>query len=78
MARRPLGLRQAATTHHELGDTWHEAPALDGLGSALLDEDPSAARRCWAEALRLPAGFDDPRAGAARRSLERRLGGAQQ
>ncbi|GHE45682.1 ATP-binding protein [Streptomyces capitiformicae] len=65
--------RQAATTHHELGDAWHEALALDGLGSALLDEDPQATRRHWAEALRLLADFDDPRATTARDSLERRL-----
>ncbi|KUO16971.1 hypothetical protein AQJ91_33370 [Streptomyces dysideae] len=66
--------RQAATSHRELGDAWHEALALDGLGSALLDEDPQAARRHWAEALRLLSDFDDPRAAATRGSLERRLG----
>ncbi|MFJ9585690.1 ATP-binding protein [Streptomyces acidicola] len=65
--------RQAATTHRELGDTWHEALALDGLGSALLDEDPQAARQYWAEALTLVAAFDDPRAATTRTSLERRL-----
>jgi hypothetical protein len=40
----------------------------------LLDEDPQAARRHWAEALRLLSDFDDPRAAATRGSLEHRLG----
>lgn len=65
--------RQAATTHRELGDPWHEALALDGLGSALLDENPQSSRRHWAEAMRLLADFDDPRAARTRASLESRL-----
>ncbi|WP_199836133.1 tetratricopeptide repeat protein [Streptomyces sp. TP-A0356] len=67
--------RQAAAAHHDLGDVWHEALALDGLGQALLEEAPAAARQHWAEALRLLAAYDDPRAVATRNSLERRLAG---
>ncbi|MCX4763762.1 tetratricopeptide repeat protein [Streptomyces sp. NBC_01275] len=68
--------RQAAAAHHGLHDAWHEALALDGLGSALLDESPEAwrtARRHWAEALRLLSDFDDPRATTMRDGLEHRL-----
>ncbi|MCX4906177.1 tetratricopeptide repeat protein [Streptomyces sp. NBC_00878] len=65
--------RQAAVTHRDLGDIWHEALALDGLGAALLDETPEAARQHWTEALRLLADYDDPRAAATRNSLEHRL-----
>ena len=65
--------RQAVAAHHELGDTWDEAMALDGLAVALLDKDPDAAVRHWTEALRLLAGYDDPRAVAARGDIERKL-----
>lgn len=59
--------RQAAAAHRELGDVWHEARALDGLAGALRDDGrPEEARRCWDEALRLLATFDDPRADALR------------
>ncbi|MER6128272.1 tetratricopeptide repeat protein [Streptomyces sp. NPDC001795] len=65
--------RQAAATHRDLGDAWHEALSLDGLGTALLDEDPDAARRYWTKALSLLVDYDDPRAAATRTSLEHRL-----
>ncbi|RAJ69076.1 NB-ARC domain-containing protein [Streptomyces sp. Amel2xB2] len=62
--------RQAAAAHRELGDAWHEALALDGLATALGDDDPQAARRHRADALSLVAAFDDPRAAAFRERLE--------
>ncbi|MEU5728912.1 tetratricopeptide repeat protein [Streptomyces antimycoticus] len=65
--------RQAASTHRDLDDEWHQALALDGLASAVLGENPEAARRHWAEALRLIADFSDPRAVAVREAIERRL-----
>jgi len=65
--------RQAAVAHRALGDAWHEAIALDGLATALIDDDPDAARRHWSEALRLLADYDDPRAVAVRGDVERRL-----
>jgi tetratricopeptide (TPR) repeat protein len=65
--------RQAATAHRALEDAWHEAVALDGLATAVLGDDPEAARRHWAEALRLLADYNDPRATALRGDVERRL-----
>ncbi|MFF3753383.1 tetratricopeptide repeat protein [Streptomyces sp. NPDC002018] len=64
--------RRAAAVHHELGDTWDEAMALDGLAEALAAEEPQAALGHWADALRLLAGYDDPRAVAARERMESR------
>lgn len=66
--------RQAATAHHELGDAWNEALSLDGLAQSLRSRDPQSARQHWAEALRLLADYDDPRAAAQRNRIERRLG----
>ncbi|MFI0821552.1 hypothetical protein ACH4TX_39180 [Streptomyces sp. NPDC021098] len=66
--------RQAAAAHRTLGDAWHEAIALDGLADALLGDDPEAARRHWAEALRLLGDYDGPRAVAMRGAVEHRLG----
>ncbi|MER6143095.1 tetratricopeptide repeat protein [Streptomyces sparsogenes] len=65
--------RQAAPVHRDLGDAWHQALALAGLGSAVRGECPEEARRHWAEALRLLAEFDDPRAMAVREGIERWL-----
>ncbi|WP_264349577.1 ATP-binding protein [Streptomyces milbemycinicus] len=65
--------RQAASTHRELRDEWHQALALDGLGSAVLGESPEEARRHWTQALRFLADFDDPRAVAAREDIERQM-----
>ncbi|MFF5114045.1 hypothetical protein [Streptosporangium sp. NPDC000509] len=71
----PIPCRRTSTVHHELGDTWHEALALDGLGAALLDEDPEAADRHWTMALGLLADYDDPRAVAIRTRIESRVTG---
>jgi hypothetical protein len=66
--------RLAATTHHELGDAWHEALAREGLAEALhAAGSPEEARAEWAEAARLVAGFDDARARGVRERVERRL-----
>ncbi|NIY66094.1 ATP-binding protein [Streptomyces malaysiensis] len=61
--------RRAAAVHRELDDLWHAALALDGLAGALREADEGdgtgaaeEARRCWAEALRALASYDDPRA----------------
>ncbi|WP_405984481.1 ATP-binding protein [Streptomyces sp. NBC_00872] len=67
--------RRAADVHHELGDTWDEAMALDGLAEAVIVDDPEAARTHWTDALRLLAGYDDPRAVAARERAEGRRAG---
>jgi tetratricopeptide (TPR) repeat protein len=67
--------RRAAAAHHELGDTWNEAQALDGLATALCAEEPERAREHWDEALRLLAGYDDPRAVRMRDGIGDRLGG---
>ncbi|MEV7682698.1 tetratricopeptide repeat protein [Streptomyces sp. NPDC088341] len=67
--------RRAADVHHQLGDTWDEAMALDGLAEAVVVDDPEAARTHWTDALRLLAGYDDPRAVAARERAESRRAG---
>ncbi|MFE6049357.1 ATP-binding protein [Kitasatospora sp. NPDC056446] len=64
-------LRRAAAAHHGLADRWHEALALDALAEALLADDPQAARRHREDALALLAGYDDPRAAAARDRIAR-------
>ncbi|MFE7126438.1 hypothetical protein [Streptomyces sp. NPDC057617] len=64
--------RRAAAVHRAFGDTWDEAMALDGLAEALVIDDPEAARTHWADALGLLAGYDDPRAVAARTRIESR------
>ncbi|WP_329062375.1 hypothetical protein [Streptomyces sp. NBC_01429] len=69
--------RLAATAHRELGESWEEAQALDGLAAARLDDDPAAALRHWTRALRLLDGYDDPRAAAARERVERGLAQAE-
>ncbi|MDT0342278.1 ATP-binding protein [Streptomyces litchfieldiae] len=61
--------RQAAAAFHDLGDPWHEALARDDLARALRDERPDRAREHWAEALRLLAGYDDPRAVTTRERI---------
>ncbi|MFI2210207.1 ATP-binding protein [Streptomyces sp. NPDC020141] len=65
--------RRAAAAHRALGDGWNEALALDGLARAVSDRDPEAARRHGAEALRLLAGHDDPRAREVRARIAARL-----
>ncbi|MYZ36614.1 tetratricopeptide repeat protein [Streptomyces sp. MnatMP-M17] len=64
--------RRAAAVHRAFGDIWDEAMALDGLAEALVIDDPEAARTHWADALGLLAGYDDPRAVAARARIESR------
>ncbi|MFI2291314.1 hypothetical protein [Streptomyces niveus] len=56
--------RRAAATHHDLGDSWHEALALEALASALEASGPHKS-----QALRLIASYDDSRATAMRRRL---------
>ncbi|MFC4563698.1 ATP-binding protein [Nocardiopsis mangrovi] len=65
--------RRAAAVHRELGDPWNEAVTLDGLAEALVPDRPDEARRHWAEALRLLAGYDDPRAVWTRERVEGRI-----
>ncbi|MFI0780618.1 hypothetical protein [Streptomyces sp. NPDC021212] len=45
------------------------------MATAVVGEDPEAARRHWTEVLRLLADYDDPRATALRGHVERRLAG---
>ncbi|RBM04489.1 tetratricopeptide repeat protein [Streptomyces sp. PT12] len=66
-------LRRAAASHRDLGDAWHDALALDALATTLAEADPGTARQHWAEARRLLAGHDDPRAARVRAGIERRL-----
>jgi tetratricopeptide (TPR) repeat protein len=66
--------RRAAAVYHELGDSWGEAVALDGLAAALEGENPGQARTHRAEALRLLAAFDDLRAAGVRGRIEESLG----
>ncbi|WP_234434146.1 ATP-binding protein [Streptomyces sp. NRRL F-5126] len=66
--------RTAAAAHRELGDAWNEALALDGLARAVRAGDPAMAHGYWTESLRLLCRYDDPRARATRRDVERRLG----
>ncbi|MFF7242330.1 ATP-binding protein [Embleya sp. NPDC008237] len=65
--------RRAAAAHRAIADAWNEALALDGLGMSLCEEDPDQSRRCWSEAVRLLARYDDVRARERRRDIERRL-----
>jgi tetratricopeptide (TPR) repeat protein len=68
--------RRAAAVHREMGDGWGEAVALDGLAGVVEGDDAGRAREYRAEALRLVAAFDDPRAEAMR--LRLRLAPPQQ
>jgi tetratricopeptide (TPR) repeat protein len=62
--------RRAVAAHRDLEDRWHEARALAGLAAALGDDDPDRSRRHRADAVRLLAAYDDPRATALRTTLE--------
>ncbi len=63
--------RAAAKTQHELGHTWHEAIARDGLAAALTDLPQQLNQ--WRLAHELLAPFDDPRAVALRGEIEAKL-----
>ncbi|MFI0779811.1 ATP-binding protein [Streptomyces sp. NPDC021212] len=68
--------RRAAGAQQDLGDAWQQAIALDGLAAASLsgeEGDAVAARRHWADALRLVDGYRDARAGRLRERIEGRL-----
>jgi tetratricopeptide (TPR) repeat protein len=65
--------RMAAAAHRELGDAWNQAVALDGLANTLRSDAPDEARRHWTEALRLIAGYPDPRAARMRERIAGQL-----
>ncbi|MDT0318419.1 ATP-binding protein [Streptomyces millisiae] len=65
--------RQAAATFGELADPWHQAVALEALADTLNDAHPDQAATHRAEALRLIAPYDDPRAAQTRARIEHHL-----
>ncbi|MGH3623845.1 MAG: ATP-binding protein, partial [Sciscionella sp.] len=65
--------RRAAAVQNELGYPWHEAMALDGFATALQGVDAEQSLQRWTEALRLLAGYGDPRAEGIRQRIEGRL-----
>ncbi|MFW5420900.1 tetratricopeptide repeat protein [Nocardiopsis sp. CNT-189] len=65
--------RRAAGVHRELHDPWNRALALEGLAEALAPDRPDEARAHWEEALRLLAGYGDPRAVRTRERIRARL-----
>jgi hypothetical protein len=58
----PESCSRSAALRRRLGDRTREALALDALATAIHADDPAQARQHWADALRLVAGYGDPRA----------------